>query len=1356
MKHYSSLKLIVTVVLGMASLVHGQRAGDEWTAARGDETPGLRYFAATTTSSGRIVAVGDHGKLMISDDGGVNWRFDQIEIDGFPMFGTVTTVYQIPGGSLIAVLVRMEEATEGPFKYQARSYFLTSANNGSTWSMSPFPKTSAVFQSSGRTYHGVHITGLHMGPGGQLLAYGTITGSNHPIAVWSIGGLIFRQTGAGQWEQALFEYGPVGKITQANGRAVATAYNAVLDSADGAGWNGYAMAQANVTLDGQPMDDETRWRLRVLDVEVLNDGTYVAQGARFTPFGDLPNVDTNFLLASYKLSSPTPFSGARNWTAYQEPYHGPFTKVGNNIVSAGSGGAWTTSSGGPGFTLTGPEVRAPGTSIAVSGASTAVAVESSEIVWKSTDSGGTWVKVWDKDIGPNLTPLGYFGGAFVAVGGNNDDLWFSHDNGASWQKGDSKFTGSPTSVVKGDGGKLFAPDGGNVLVSDDGGSTWSEKPIGASNGGFLLTRTPTGRLIMPVRGWDVSNAGKFHVSDDDGETWVPRNAGLAFGELVRAVVTTNSGRVLVATNTFSGFNPSLVYSDDDGETWTRSNVFRSLEGLDTVTGDPATKVTEILRMRVGTTGRILAMDENAIFTSDDDGRSWTVRTNMDFNGTGPFNLLRLRDVIQIGSRWIAVGSYSLDYPLSGNKHFLLISDDDGATWGMRPFETRQGNTFLYHLAEGANGRLIIAGGNGAIFLSDTEPPLDPNGAPLSVREGKTEHIPVSRPDVDGPVSANYITLGSTAQPDVDFIPVSGTLHWDADDPDDKTVALEMPDNAVVDGVRELSLQLAFETTGGLVGRIEVPVSIVDNDGPSLPGLVLDGADRLYTSEAGGTAELGIALRSKPTSDVMITITGLDESEGQLSATTFVFTPDNWGVMQTLTITGVDDPDPDGDATYNLQFVIDTLDSGYKALGQASVAVVNLGDEPLPSDRPVTVEFRLGAVEVPSGSLGVLVADTAGDGFHSPGASPGTPLSPGAVLGGDDVIVAVFTAAGREEWGGRRGFVGRAPETAYSTLGVAEGQALKLHVFPLRAAGDPLRNGEPHVSYRTDDPGDLTEDSTMGFALPAEGGVYRLAALGPMQGGSADLSTIDIAPFPLEEGRGQVQRTLSGGARHTFFLELAEPGLVSIAGNGGAGFKGELYGHEGQLIASSDGSGPFRFEENLEAGFHVLVLSGGASSYQVRLVTGTFFVRPDVAVGPSLSRLLGVRAYGAVAGQRAQLVSKKARKVKAFATVANRGNLADRIAVRAKPGNRFFKVTYHSGAGNLTSGLTRGTYVSPWVDDGNADFWIRATVAPDKKRLTRKNGSRKTFLKKAIRLDVRANSASAPSLIDNGRIEVKTK
>ncbi len=55
LKRYSSLKRIVTVVLGMASTVHGQRMGDEWTAARGDETPGLRYFAATTTSSGRIV-----------------------------------------------------------------------------------------------------------------------------------------------------------------------------------------------------------------------------------------------------------------------------------------------------------------------------------------------------------------------------------------------------------------------------------------------------------------------------------------------------------------------------------------------------------------------------------------------------------------------------------------------------------------------------------------------------------------------------------------------------------------------------------------------------------------------------------------------------------------------------------------------------------------------------------------------------------------------------------------------------------------------------------------------------------------------------------------------------------------------------------------------------------------------------------------------------------------------------------------------------------------------------------------------------------------------------------------------------
>ena len=91
---------------------------------------------------------------------------------------------------------------------------------------------------------------------------------------------------------------------------------------------------------------------------------------------------------------------------------------------------------------------------------------------------------------------------------------------------------------------------------------------------------------------------------------------------------------------------------------------------------------------------------------------------------------------------------------------------------------------------------------------------------------------------------------------------------------------------------------------------------------------------------------------KSAADVTVTVSGLDASEGQLSGDTFTFTPEDWGRQQTLTITGVDDPDPDGDSTYNLTFTLTTDDTSYANLSTTNVAVVNVGDEPLPPIGPV--------------------------------------------------------------------------------------------------------------------------------------------------------------------------------------------------------------------------------------------------------------------------------------------------------------------------------------------------------------------------------------------------------------------
>ncbi len=91
--------------------------------------------------------------------------------------------------------------------------------------------------------------------------------------------------------------------------------------------------------------------------------------------------------------------------------------------------------------------------------------------------------------------------------------------------------------------------------------------------------------------------------------------------------------------------------------------------------------------------------------------------------------------------------------------------------------------------------------------------------------------------------------------------------------------------------------------------------------PPPPELVLDRSS-LVTSESGGTDS--VTLRAlNATGDILVAVTGLDATEGSLSASSLLLNAaNNW--TATLGITGRDDREADGDATYELGFEADGL------------------------------------------------------------------------------------------------------------------------------------------------------------------------------------------------------------------------------------------------------------------------------------------------------------------------------------------------------------------------------------------------------------------------------------------------
>ena len=96
---------------------------------------------------------------------------------------------------------------------------------------------------------------------------------------------------------------------------------------------------------------------------------------------------------------------------------------------------------------------------------------------------------------------------------------------------------------------------------------------------------------------------------------------------------------------------------------------------------------------------------------------------------------------------------------------------------------------------------------------------------------------------------------------------------------------------------------------------------------------------VITSESGSSAGFAVVLDSQPTADVSVIVSGLDATEGRLSANSVIFTASNWNVPQTITVTGVDDFVVDGDIRYTLQLTASSADSSY-AGRSASVVITN--------------------------------------------------------------------------------------------------------------------------------------------------------------------------------------------------------------------------------------------------------------------------------------------------------------------------------------------------------------------------------------------------------------------------------
>ena len=121
------------------------------------------------------------------------------------------------------------------------------------------------------------------------------------------------------------------------------------------------------------------------------------------------------------------------------------------------------------------------------------------------------------------------------------------------------------------------------------------------------------------------------------------------------------------------------------------------------------------------------------------------------------------------------------------------------------------------------------------------------------------------------------------------------------------------------------------------------IGTITNDDTA--GIVVNPTTGQFTTEGGSTAPFTIVLTSQPSASVSIGLSSSDPTEGAVAPASVTFDGSNWNAPQTVTVTGVDDADADGDVAYGIVTAAATSsDSNYSGRAVADVSLLNVDDE----------------------------------------------------------------------------------------------------------------------------------------------------------------------------------------------------------------------------------------------------------------------------------------------------------------------------------------------------------------------------------------------------------------------------
>ncbi|MBK8169811.1 MAG: PD40 domain-containing protein [Sandaracinaceae bacterium] len=193
-------------------------------------------------------------------------------------------------------------------------------------------------------------------------------------------------------------------------------------------------------------------------------------------------------------------------------------------------------------------------------------------------------------------------------------------------------------------------------------------------------------------------------------------------------------------------------------------------------------------------------------------------------------------------------------------------------------------------------------------------------------------------DVSISLTSNDTTEGTVAPASVSF---SG-LNWNIA----QTITVTGVDDSIDDGNVAYSVVTgaASSADSAFNGLAVADVAITNSDNDTA-GVTVTPTSGLTTTEAGGTAMFTLVLDSQPTANVSISISSNDTTEGTVSPSSVLFNTSNWNTPRTITVTGVNDTQDDGDILFSvLTGAASSSDPAYSGRVVADVTVTNINDD----------------------------------------------------------------------------------------------------------------------------------------------------------------------------------------------------------------------------------------------------------------------------------------------------------------------------------------------------------------------------------------------------------------------------